>query len=160
MRSKSRMQLVRSFHTIPLSVTKLRLGKSSDLYFGFQCFAADITTSFLFATSFNQISFPDFQGDIVKGIDMCMPTVTVAKHSLLFLWIVRYLPPSILTLLAPSLKGLMVFRSVSSNGVVVHRPSHKPKTNHLRRWKTRSRMFCETQSCWTKHHIVLCTLSF
>ncbi len=107
------MQLVRVFHTIPLSLAGSCPGKSSDLYFGFQCFAADITTSFLFATCFNQISFPDFQGDIVKGVDMCMPTVTVAKHSLVFLWIVRYLPPSVLTLLAPSLKGLVVFRKVS-----------------------------------------------
>ena len=113
MRSRSRMQPVRIFHTILLSLTGSRAGKSSDLYFGFQCFAADIITNFLFATNFNQISFPDFQGDIVKGINMCMPTVTMAKHSLLFLWIVRYFPPSILTLLAPSLKGLVVFRKVS-----------------------------------------------
>ncbi len=114
------MQLVRVFsHTIPLSLAESRPGKSSDLYFGFQCFTADITTSFLFATCFDQISFPDFQGDIVKGIDMCMPTVTMAKHSLLFLWIVRYLPPSILMLLAPSLKGLVVFRKVSLNDVIM-----------------------------------------
>ena len=159
MRSRSRMQPVRIFYTISLSLTGPRPGKSSDLYFGFQCFAADITTSFLFATSFNQISFPDFQGDIVKGIDMCMPTVTMAKHSLLFLWIVRYFPPSILTLLAPSLKGLVVFRKVSLNHFVMPKPHKKTKTNHLRRWKTRSRTSCETRSCWTKHHIVLCTLS-
>lgn len=122
MRSRSRMQPVRIVHTILLSLTGPRAGKSSDLYFGFQCFAADITTSFLFATSFNQISFPDFQGDIVKGIDMCMPTVTMAKHSLLFLWIVRYFPPSILTLLAPSLKGLVVFRKVSLNHFIMPKP--------------------------------------
>ena len=120
MHSRCRMQLVRVFsHTIPLSLAESRPGKSSDLYFGFQCFTADITTSFLFATCFDQISFPDFQGDIVKGIDMCMPTVTMAKHSLLFLWIVRYLPPSILMLLAPSLKGLVVFRKVSLNDVIM-----------------------------------------
>ena len=115
MRSRSRMQRVRVFLITPgpLWLNGPRPGKSSDLYFGFQCFAADITTSFLFATCFNQISFPDFQGDIVKGIDMCMPTVTMAKHLLVFLWIVRYFPTSILTLLAPTLKALMVFREVS-----------------------------------------------
>jgi hypothetical protein len=158
MHSRNRMKLVRVFHTFPLSLTGSRPGKSSDLYFGFQCFAADMTTNFLFATCFNQISSPDFQGDIVKGIDMCMSTVTMAKHSLLFLWTVRYLPPSILTLLAPSLKGLVVFRKVSSNDVTTLRLSYK--TKHLRRWKTRSRMFCETRSSWMKHHIVLCTVSF
>jgi hypothetical protein len=158
MRSRSRMRLVSVLYTFPLSLTGSRPGKSSDIYFGFQCFAADITTSFLFATCFNQISFPDFQGDIVKSINMCMPTVTIAKHSLLFLWIVRYFPPSILTLLAPSLKALVVFRNVSLNDVITPRLSHK--TNHLRRWTIRSRMFCETRSSWTKHHIVLCTVSF
>jgi len=107
-------------------------GKSSDLYFGFQCFAADITTSFLFATSFNQILFPDFQGDIVKGIDMCMPTVTMAKHSLLFLWIVRYFPPPILTLLAPSLKGLVVFRKTLEDQVknVLRNPKLLDEASH------------------------------
>ena len=128
MRSRSRMQLVGVFHTIPLLLTGPRQGKSSDLYFGFQCLSADIVTSFLFATCFNQISFPDFQGDIVKGIDLCLPTVTMAKHSLLFLWIVRYFPPSILMLLAPSLKGLVVFRKVSLDGVITLRLSHKTTT--------------------------------
>ncbi|KAF8506105.1 cytochrome P450, partial [Russula emetica] len=126
--------LVRVFHSIPLSVNwTARPGKSSDLYFGFQCFAADITTSFLFATCFNQISSPDFQGDIVKGIDMSFPTVTMAKHSLLFLWIVRYFPPSILTLLAPSLKGLVAFRKTLEDQVknvlrdpkLLDEPSHR-----------------------------------
>jgi hypothetical protein len=100
---------------ISLPLTRLRPGKSSDLHLGFQCFAADTVTNFLFATCFDQLSFPDFQGDIVKGVDIGMPTVTMAKHSLLFLWIVRYFPPSILILLAPSLKGLVVFRHVSLN---------------------------------------------
>jgi hypothetical protein len=129
MRSRSRMRLVSVLYTFPLSLTGSRPGKSSDIYFGFQCFAADITTSFLFATCFNQISFPDFQGDIVKSINMCMPTVTIAKHSLLFLWIVRYFPPSILTLLAPSLKALVVFRNVSLNDVITPSCHIKPTTS-------------------------------
>jgi len=109
------MQPVRVLHTISLSLTRPRPGKSSDLYLGFQCVCADIITSFLFATCFEQLSFPDFQGDIVKGFDMCVPSVTMAKHSLVFLWIVRYFPPSILMLLAPTLKGIVVFRRVRLN---------------------------------------------
>ena len=124
MRLRSRMQLVRAFHVFSMLLTGSCPGKSSDLYFGFQCLASDIATTFLFSTCFNQISFPDFQGDIVKGLDKCIPTVTMAKHSLLFLWIVRYSPPSILTLLAPSLKGLMVFRKVSLKSVITLKLSH------------------------------------
>jgi hypothetical protein len=100
---------------ISLPLTRPRPGKSSDLYLGFQCFAADTVANFLFATSFDQLSFPDFQGDLVTGVDIGMPTVTLAKFSVFFVWMIRYFPPSILTLLAPSLKGVVVFRHVSSN---------------------------------------------
>ncbi|KAI0277356.1 putative cytochrome P450 [Russula aff. rugulosa BPL654] len=85
-------------------------GKSSNLYLGFQCFAADVITNFLFATCFDQLSFPDFQGDIVKGVDMSLPVITLGMFSAVFTWVVYYFPPSILMLLAPSLKGLVVFR--------------------------------------------------
>jgi hypothetical protein len=101
--------------SISLSLTRPRAGKSSDLYLGFQCFAADTVSSFLFATSFDQLSFPDFQGDIVKAVDTAMPTITLAKFSVFFLWIIRNFPPSILMLLAPSLKGVVIFKAVSSN---------------------------------------------
>lgn len=84
--------------------------KSSDLYMGFQCFAADVVTNFLFATCFDQLSFPDFQGDIVKGVDISLPAITLSMFSAVFTWIIRHFPPSILMLLAPSLKGHMVFR--------------------------------------------------
>ena len=46
---------------------------------------------------------------------MCMPTITLAKFSVFFVWMIRYFPPSLLMLLAPSLKGVVVFRTVSSN---------------------------------------------
>jgi hypothetical protein len=46
---------------------------------------------------------------------MCMPTITLAKYSVFFVWILRYFPPSVLTVLAPSMKGLVVFRNVSLN---------------------------------------------
>ena len=73
-------------------------------------------TNFLFATCFDQLSFPDFQGDIVKGVDVSLPAITLARFSVVFTWVVRYFPPSILMLLAPSLKGHMVFRKVSLDG--------------------------------------------
>ncbi|KAF8464952.1 putative cytochrome P450 [Russula ochroleuca] len=50
-------------------------------------------------------------GDIVKGIDISMPTVTLAKFSSVFVWMIRHCPPSILMILAPSLKGVVVFRT-------------------------------------------------
>jgi hypothetical protein len=93
-------------------VTRPRPGKSSDLYLGFQCFSADTISNFLFSTCFDQMSFPDFQGDIVVGGDIAMPYVTLSKFSIVFIWILRYLPPSILMVLNPSLKGLVVFRTV------------------------------------------------
>jgi hypothetical protein len=117
MRLKSKTQLVSNFissyHSLPL--TRLRPGKSSDLYLGFQCFAADTITNFLFATCFDQLSFPDFQGDIIKAIDMGLPIFTLAKFSVFVIWFVRYFPPSIVMLLAPGLKGAVVFKEVSSN---------------------------------------------
>jgi len=84
-------------------------GKSSNLYLGFQCFSADTITNFLFATCFDQLSSPDFQGDIVKGVDMGLPVLTLGKFSTAFFRIVRYFPPSFL-LLAPSLKGLVALK--------------------------------------------------
>jgi hypothetical protein len=110
MRSKSKTQLVSELYVISLPLTRARPGKSSDLYLGFQCFAADTVSNFLFATCFDQLSFPDFQGDIVKAVDTAMPTITLAKFSVFIIWIIRYFPPSILMLLAPSLKGVVIFK--------------------------------------------------
>ncbi len=107
------MPPVSDFHTISFSSTQPRPEKSSNLYLGFQCFAADTISNFLFATSFDQLSFPDFQGDVVKAVGACMPSITLAKFSVIFVWIIRYFPPSILMILAPSLKGLVVLRRVS-----------------------------------------------
>jgi hypothetical protein len=47
---------------------------------------------------------------------MALPAITLGGFSVVFTWIVRYFPPSVLMLLAPSLKGLMVFKGVSLNG--------------------------------------------
>jgi uncharacterized membrane protein len=105
----------KQLHPISLPLTRLCPGKSSDLYLGFQCFAADTITNFLFATCFDQLSFPDFQGDIIKAIDVALPIFTLAKYSVFVIWIIRYFPPSIVMLLAPSLKGAVVFKAVSSN---------------------------------------------
>jgi len=116
MRLESKTRLVSNLMPISLPLTRPRPGKSSDLYLGCQCFAADTITNFLFATCFDQLSFPDFQGDIVEAVDMCLPTFTLAKFSVVAVWIERYFPPSILMLLAPSLKGVVVFREVSTNG--------------------------------------------
>jgi hypothetical protein len=104
------------FHAFCLSLTQLRPGKSSNLYRGFQCFTADVITNFLFATCFDQLSFPDFQGDIVVGVDTSMPVVTLGSFSAVFPWIVRHFPPSILMHLAPTFKGLVVFKLVGLNG--------------------------------------------
>ena len=45
-----------------------------------------------------------------------MPVVTLGRFSAVIPLIVRYFPPSILMLLAPSFKGLVVFKAVSLNG--------------------------------------------
>ncbi|KAH9985202.1 putative cytochrome P450 [Russula compacta] len=86
-------------------------GKSSNLYLGFECFSADTITSFLFSISFDQLSFPDFHGDIVQGVDIAMPTVTLAKFSSLFIWIIHNSPYWILTTISPRMKGMVVFKS-------------------------------------------------
>ncbi|KAI0291110.1 putative P450 monooxygenase [Russula brevipes] len=87
-------------------------GKSSNLYRGFQCFSADTITNFLFGTSFDQLSFPDFRGNIVEGIDASIPTVTLMKFSPVVIWILRNFPPPILVLVSPdSFKGLILFKN-------------------------------------------------
>ena len=90
-----------------------RTGKSSNLYLGFQCFSADTITSFLFATSFDQLSFPDFHGDLVEGLEISMPAVTLAKFSAVFVWIIHNFPDWLLTITSPSLNGLVSFRKAS-----------------------------------------------
>jgi len=85
-------------------------GKPSNLYLGFQCFSADTIASFLFATSFDQLSFPDFHGDLIEGVDVAMPTVTLAKFSAVFVWIIHNFPDWLLKLTSPRLNGVVVFR--------------------------------------------------
>ena len=51
---------------------------------------------------------------------MCMPSITLAKFSIVFVWVIRYFPSSILMLLAPSLKGIVVFRDVSASNDCHH----------------------------------------
>ncbi|KAF8270910.1 cytochrome P450 [Lactarius quietus] len=84
-----------------------RAGKSSDLYLGFQCFSADTISNFLFATSFNQLSFPDFRGDVVVGVDIAMSTITLRKFSHVLIVLIRNVPPSLIACLSPALSGLM-----------------------------------------------------
>jgi len=99
-------------------------GKSSNLYLGFECFSADTIASFLFSTHYNQLSFPDFRGDIIVGVDIAMPTVTLAKFSALFLWIVRNFPYNVLKIISPTMKGLVAFKEgieVQSKAVLKNR---------------------------------------
>ena len=131
------------------------LGKSSDLYLGFQCFSADTITTFLFSTSFDQLSFPDFQGDIVQGVDVAMPTITLRKFSTVFVWLMRNFPPSILMHVSPSIRGLFIFRWVSCNDVIILKGVKKP----LRRSGTRFRAYCETPAKCIMHLIGLYTAS-
>lgn len=97
----------------------MRLGKSSNLYLGFQCFSADTIATFLFSTSFDQLSSPDFRGDIVQAVDKAIPAITLGKFSGVFVWLMRNLPHSVLILTYPSLKGLVIFRRVSWNDVMM-----------------------------------------
>lgn len=90
-----------------------RTGKSSNLYLGFQCFSADTIASFLFATTFDQLSFPDFHGDLIEGVDVAMPTVTLAKFSAVFVWIIHNFPEWLLKITSPRLNGVVIFRKVS-----------------------------------------------
>ncbi len=90
-----------------------RTGKSSNLYLGFQCFSADTIASFLFATSFDQLSFPDFRGDLIEGIDIAIPTVTLAKFSAVFVWIIHNFPDWLLKITSPRLNGVVLFRKAS-----------------------------------------------
>ncbi|KAI9508110.1 cytochrome P450 [Russula earlei] len=87
-------------------------GKSSDLYLAFQCFSADTIATFLFSNSFDQLSFPDFHGDIIEAVDIAMPAVTVAKFSAVILWIIRNFPHWLLKIVSPRLKGVIIFKEV------------------------------------------------
>jgi cytochrome P450 len=92
-------------------------GKSSDLYLGFQCFSADTIANFLFATSFNQLSFPDFRGDVVLGVDIAMGTLTLRKFSYVFIWPLRNIPYSLLARISPALRGLITSRRAIENQI-------------------------------------------
>jgi hypothetical protein len=99
---------------IPLDCpAQARSGKSSDLYLGFQCFSADTIANFCFATSFNQLSFPDFRGDVVTGVDIAMDTLTLRKFSEVVIVLVRYFPRFLLARISPALKGLITCQEVS-----------------------------------------------
>ncbi len=50
------------------------------------------------------------------GVDAGVPAIMMGRFSAFFVRIVHYFPPSILMLLTPSLKGLMIFKGVSRNG--------------------------------------------
>jgi len=91
-------------------------GKSSDLYLGYECFSADMIATFLFSKHYDQLSFPDFRGDIIVGVDIAMPTVSLAKYSVPFLWFVRNFPYGLLKIISPTMKGLVVFKE----GIEVH----------------------------------------
>ncbi|KAI0265780.1 cytochrome P450 [Gloeopeniophorella convolvens] len=87
------------------------IGKSSDLYLGFQCFSADTITTFCFATSFNQLSAPDFRGEVVQAFDSMMPAFTLRKYSPAIAWLMRNFPPWLLVRISPATRGAVVFRS-------------------------------------------------
>jgi hypothetical protein len=89
-----------------------RTGKSSNLYLGFQCWSADTITSFLFSTSFNQLSFPDFHGNLIEGVDIAMPTVTLAKFSAVIVWFIHNTPHWVLRITSPRLNGMVTFKEV------------------------------------------------
>lgn len=70
-------------------------------------------TNFCFATSFNQLSFPDFRGDVVLGIDIAMDTLTLRKFSAVLVFLIRHFPKSLLARISPALKGMILCRGVS-----------------------------------------------
>jgi hypothetical protein len=70
-------------------------------------------TNFCFATSFNQLSFPDFRGDVVLGVDIGMYTLTLRKFSAVLILLFRHFPESLLARISPALKGMITFRGVS-----------------------------------------------
>ena len=89
-------------------------GKSSDLYLGFQCFSADTIATFSFSTCFNQLSFPDFHGDLVEAVDISMPAFRLNKSSAVFVWIIRNFPHWLLKIVSPRMKGAVIFKEVST----------------------------------------------
>ncbi|KAI0265032.1 cytochrome P450 [Gloeopeniophorella convolvens] len=85
-------------------------GISSDLYRGFQCFAADMIASFCFATSFNQLAAPDFRGEIVEAVGAAMPTWTLRKYSRFFVRLLRSVPHWALERASPVTRAVVIFK--------------------------------------------------
>jgi len=56
------------------------------------------------------MSFPDFRGNLVEGVDIAMPTVTFAKFSALFVWFIHNTPNWLLKVASPRLGGVVLFR--------------------------------------------------
>jgi hypothetical protein len=58
------------------------------------------------------MSFPDFRGNLVEGVDIAMPTVTFVKFSALFVWFIHNTPNWLLKIASPRLGGVVLFRQV------------------------------------------------
>ena len=81
-------------------------GKSSDLLFGFRCFAVDTITAFCFAKSVNAMDEPDFAAPIVEAMDNSLPTFHLFKHFPPFRKLIFSLPPWLAIKASPETAGL------------------------------------------------------
>jgi hypothetical protein len=147
------MPLVRPFNSFACWHLAARR-QICNLCLGFQCFSVDTITNFLFGTSFGQLPFPDFHGDIVEGADVAMPTIALRKFSSVFVWVLRNFPVSILVVISPdSMKGSIVFKNVSLTSLSLSCPikdlllgGQSPDRKHLAKSEVVGR-------CTTPHYV-------
>lgn len=81
-------------------------GKSSDLLFGFRCYAIDNITTFCFGMSVDAINEPEFAAPIVTAMDNSLPTFHLFKHFPLFRKTIFSLPPWLAIKASPETAGL------------------------------------------------------
>jgi len=80
--------------------------KSSDLLFGFRCYAVDNITAFCFGMSVDAIDEPEFAAPIVIAMDNSLPTFHLFKHFPLFRKTIFSLPPWLAIKASPETAGL------------------------------------------------------
>lgn len=80
--------------------------QSSDMLFGFRCYAIDTITYFCFAKDVHALETPDFKAPIVTAMDASLPTFHLFHHLPWFRKIILGLPPNIAMKASPETAGL------------------------------------------------------
>ncbi|KIN07937.1 hypothetical protein OIDMADRAFT_99899 [Oidiodendron maius Zn] len=92
-------------------------GKSSDLFYGFRCFAVDTIMSFCFAKSVDALGEADFKAPIVEAMYDASDCLLLFKHFPLLQSTIFRLPRSLTVMIVPQTSGITRVMKVLSRQV-------------------------------------------